>query len=524
MIGGNHPTCWRPIIEPLMAQHPTIEHFDVLIVGAGLSGIAAGYHLQQRSPNRTYAILEGRERSGGTWDLFRYPGVRSDSDMHTLGYSFRPWNHASSLADGASILDYLRDTAAHYGIDRKIRFNHCVRRADWSTPDARWTVEVERRDAAEDHAISTVKFTCNFLFMCSGYFSYAGGYTPRFHGIEQFAGRVVHPQNWTQDIDYAGKRVVVIGSGATAVTLVPALAKDAAHVIMLQRSPTYVVSLPAEDRVASGLRHALPTKVAHSITRWKNVLLGMIFFRLSKRSPERVRKMVLNGVRKALGADYDIATHFTPRYNPWDQRLCLAPDGDLFKAIKSGRASVATDHIDTFTKDGIKLRSGIELEADLIVTATGLDLVVLGNIQLVVDDRPIDLSKTMGYRGMMYSDVPNLASALGYSHASWTLKANLTCEYVCRLLNHMERKGLRQCTPRNHDPSVTRKPWLDFTSSYIRRSGAKFPQQGSRAPWKLYENYALDLLSLRFGSVEDQAMEFSSPMPRQTEFVKVNGE
>jgi len=489
----------------------TIEHFDVLIIGAGLSGIGAGYHLQIRCPDRSYVILEGRERIGGTWDLFRYPGVRSDSDMYTLGYSFRPWEEAKAIADGPSILKYVQDTARDYGIQRNIRFGHQVKRTLWSTRDAQWTVEVERGGANE-----LVQFSCDFLFMCGGYYSYAGGYTPEFPGAQRFAGRIVHPQKWTDDIDYAGKRVVVIGSGATAVTLVPELAKTAAHVTMLQRSPTYVVARPAQDDMANRLRVYLPSMLAYQITRWKRVLLGMYFFNLCRRDPARARRLILGGVRMALGPDYDVDKHFTPRYNPWEQRLCLLPDGDLFRAIKAGRASVITDHIETFTEKGVRLTSGLELEADLIVTATGLNLEVLNGVQITVDGERVDPARTLSYKGMMYSGVPNLASSFGYTNASWTLKCDLTCEYVCRLLNHMQKRGLRQCTPRNSDASITAQPWIDFSSGYVQRSLHKFPKQGSRAPWKLHQNYARDILLLRFGRLEDGVMEFSNPAPVRT--------
>jgi monooxygenase len=484
----------------------SIEHVDVLIVGAGLSGIGAGHHLQAHCPDRSYLILEGRDCIGGTWDLFRYPGVRSDSDMYTLGYSFRPWTHANAIADGPTILNYVRDTAREAGIDQRIRFNHRVKRASWSSADARWTIEAEVGSAGEIR-----QFSCNFLFMCSGYYSYKAGYTPEFPGIERFAGRVVHPQKWTPDIDYAGKRVVVIGSGATAITLVPEMAKQAAHVTMLQRSPTYVVSRPAKDRIANGLRRWLPVKMAYHITRWKNVLLGMYFYRLCKRRPDFVKKMIVNGIQAAIGSKVDVAKHFTPSYKPWDQRLCLVPDGDLFRAIHLGQASVVTDHIEHFTEKGIRLKSGQELEADLVVTATGLHLNVLGDMKLTVDGQAVDPAKTFNYKGMMYSDVPNLASSFGYTNASWTLKCDLTCEYVCRLLNHMARHGYRQCTPRNNDPSITAEPWIDFSSGYVQRSLAIFPKQGSKAPWRLYQNYARDLMSLRFGKVDDGVMEFSRP-------------
>ncbi|KQW22170.1 FAD-containing monooxygenase EthA [Afipia sp. Root123D2] len=481
------------------------EHVDVLIVGAGLSGIGAGYHLQTNCPGKTYAILEGRDCIGGTWDLFRYPGVRSDSDMFTLGYSFRPWLEAKSIADGPSILNYVRDTARDHGIDRHIRFSHRVKRASWSSRDGVWTVEAEH---GPDNVVA--RFTCNFLFLCSGYYDYDEGYTPEFPGRDRFSGRIVHPQKWTPDIDYAGKRVVVIGSGATAVTLVPEMAKDAAHVTMLQRSPTYVVARPAEDRIANSLRRYLSPKLVYSIVRWKNVLYGMYFFRLCRRAPERAKALILNHV-KAMLPNVDVGKHFTPRYNPWDQRLCLVPNGDLFKAINQGRASVVTDHIETFTERGIRLQSGEELAADVIVTATGLNLKVLGGVQLSVDGETIEPARTMNYKGMMYSGVPNLASSFGYTNASWTLKCDLTCGYVCRLLNYMDKHGYARCTPRQNDPSVTEVPWLDFSSGYVRRSLDKFPKQGSKAPWKLHQNYALDIMSLKYGSLDDGAMEYSRP-------------
>ena len=482
----------------------TTEHFDVLIVGAGLSGIGAGYHLKANCPGKSYAIVEGRDASGGTWDLFRYPGIRSDSDMYTLGYSFRPWEEAKAIADGPSILKYVRDTAKEAGIDRKIRYGHSVKRASWSSAEARWTVEAERGKKGE-----IVRFTCDFLFMCAGYYRYSAGYTPDFPGRERFAGHIVHPQKWTDDIDYRGKRVVIIGSGATAVTLAPEMAKDAAHVTMLQRSPTYVVARPSVDAIAIKLRRYLPSRLAYAITRWKNVLFGAYIFSLCRRKPDLAKKGIIARVREALGPDYDVATHFTPRYNPWDQRLCLVPDSDLFEAIKAGRVGVVTDTIDTFTEQGIKLASGAKLPADLIVTATGLELEVLGGVAVTVDGAPIDFSKAMTYKGMMYAGVPNLASAFGYTNASWTLKADLTCEYVCRLINHLDKRGAKVCTPRLTDASITPVPWVDFSSGYFQRSLAKLPKQGSKRPWKLYQNYALDIVSLKFGKMEDGAMEFS---------------
>jgi monooxygenase len=480
------------------------EHFDVLIVGAGLSGIGAGYHLQHEAPNKSYAILEGRDCIGGTWDLFRYPGIRSDSDMFTLGYSFKPWTEPKAIADGPLILNYVRQTAADNGIDKKIRFNHRVVKASWSSADATWTVEAERGPSKE-----LVRFTCNFLFMCSGYYKYENGYLPEFKGYDSFKGTIVHPQKWPDNLDYAGKRVVVIGSGATAVTLVPQMAKTAAHVIMLQRSPTYVVSRPAQDAVANKLRERFGPRLAYHAIRWRNVLFGMYFFRLCRRAPEKAKNLILSGVRAALGPDYDVQKHFTPRYNPWQQRLCLIPDGDLFKSIKDGRASVVTNTIDTFTAKGIRLVDGTELEADIIVTATGLVLQVLGGMQVEVDGNAVDFANTLNYKGMMYSNVPNLASAFGYTNASWTLKCDLTCEYVCRLLNYMDKHGYVSCTPHNVDPSVTEEPWIDFTSGYVQRAIAEMPKQGSKRPWKLYQNYALDIMTLRFGRVDDGVMEFA---------------
>ena len=481
------------------------EHVDVLIVGAGLSGIGAACHLQANCPGKSFAILEARDCMGGTWDLFRYPGIRSDSDMYTLGYSFRPWTQSKSIADGPSILDYVRETASDNGLDGKIRFRHRMVRAQWSTDDERWTVEAQRTDGEE-----TVRLSCSFLLMCSGYYRYDEGFTPDFPGTERFAGRIVHPQHWDEDIDYANKRVVVIGSGATAVTLVPAMAKTAAHVTMLQRSPSYIVSLPAEDPIAKALRRILPARAAYPIMRWKNVLITMASFQLSRRRPQTMKKLIRKGLERQLPDGYDIDRHFKPNYNPWDQRLCLVPNGDLFQAIKQGCASVVTDRIETFTETGLRLVSGAEIEADVVVTATGLNLLALGGAQLVVDGRQVELAKTMSYKGMMLSGVPNMAMSLGYTNASWTLKCDLTCEYVCRLLNHMDEHGYRQCTPRNRDPSVTELPFIDFSSGYVQRSIDSFPKQGSKAPWRLHQNYALDILSLRHGSIEDGAMEFSA--------------
>lgn len=482
----------------------TTEHVDVLVVGAGLSGISAGYYLQTRCPSRSYTILESRNAIGGTWDLFRYPGVRSDSDMFTLGFSFRPWREAKAIADGPAILKYIRETAEEYGIDHKIRFGHRVCRVTWSSADALWTVDVERLADGQ-----RIQFTCHFLYMCSGYYDYDSGYTPEWPGVERFLGRIVHPQKWPEDLDYTGKRAVVIGSGATAVTLVPAMAEQAAHVTMLQRSPTYIVSLPSQDPIASWLSRVLPDRLAHPLARWKSVLLSMFFYNLARWRPEATRQRIVRLAQEELGPDYDVGTHFTPRYNPWDQRLCLVPDSDLFAAIRSGKVSMVTDQIETFTEQGIRLCSGQELPADIIVTATGLVLKLLSGVQFVVDGVPMDVAKTLTYKGMMFSDIPNLAAAIGYTNASWTLKCELTSRYVCRLLSYMDQHGYRQCTPRNHDPSVTEEPLLSFTSGYVQRAIHMLPRQGSKRPWKLYQNYVLDLLTLKFGSVDDGSMEFS---------------
>ena len=437
---------------------------------------------------------------GGTWDLFRYPGVRSDSDMYTLGYRFRPWRDAKAIADGPAILNYIRDTAGEFGVDKKIRYGHRVKQASWSSEDAVWTIE-----AQTDNGIA--EFTCNFVYLCTGYYDYENGYTPEWPDVEKFRGRCVHPQKWPEELDYTGKRVVVIGSGATAVTLVPAMTDLAEHVTMLQRSPTYIMTLPSEDRIANFLRRHVPERLAYALTRWKNVMLQMFFYVLSRRRPETMKRLIAKGVRTELGEEYDIG-HFTPPYNPWDQRLCLVPDSDLFRVIREGRASIVTDQIEAFTETGLLLKSGERLEADVIVTATGLNLKLMAGLQLVVDGAPVDMSKTMAYKGMMYSDVPNLASAFGYTNASWTLKCDLTAEYVCRMLNYMDRHGFAQCTARRTDPSVKPERVLDFTSGYVERALHTLPSQGSKTPWRLHQNYVKDLSMLRYGRVNDGTMEF----------------
>ena len=478
------------------------EHVDVLIVGAGLSGIGAAHHLQTSFPAKTYTILEARDVIGGTWDLFRYPGVRSDSDMYTLGYRFRPWTQAKAIADGPSILRYVRETAAEAGIGEHIRFGHRVIGASWSSAAARWTVQAV-------HGTETVTMTCGFLLMCSGYYRYDEGYLPSFAGVGDFRGQVVHPQHWPADLDYAGQRVVVIGSGATAVTLVPAMAETAGHVTMLQRSPTYILSMPAEDHIATRLRALLGTRRGYAVTRWKNVLLTTAFYKLSRRRPAMIRDWIRKVTTKQLPAGYDVGTHFNPAYNPWDQRLCLVPDGDLFKAIRDGRASVITDRIVRFTERGLQLESGAELEADIVVTATGLQLLPMGGAQLTVDGQPVRLPEMMAYKGMMLSGVPNFAFTIGYTNASWTLKADLVSEFTCRLLAYMDSRGYDTCVPVNDDPDVAKRPLMDFSAGDVLRSIDQFPRSGSRPPWRLGMSYARDVVTLRYGKINDGTMRFS---------------
>jgi monooxygenase len=486
-------------------KNTTIEHLDVLIVGAGIAGICVAYYLRTRCPQKRFALFEGRESIGGTWDLFQYPGVRSDSDMYTLGYSFRPWQDAKVIAEGPSILQYLRETTAAFGIDQQIRFNHRVRSASWSSVDARWTVEAVCGPGQE-----IVTVTCNFLCMCTGYYDYEQGYTPDWPGLERFRGRIVHPQHWPADLDYTGKQVVVIGSGATAVTLIPALAEQAAHVTMLQRSPTYIVARPSRVDEARGIRRFLPARLSLRLARWWSILFGVYFYTLTRRRPEVAKQYLLRLVHQQLGDDYDIDTHLTPAYNPWDQRLCLAPDGDFFAAIRAGNVSIATDQIETFTEKGIKLRSGDELTADIIVTATGLAMKVMGGAQLVVDGVPVDLSRTLIYRGMMYRDIPNLASVFGYINASWTLKCELIAQRLCRILNYMDRHAYTRCTPRLRDQTIPEEPMLvELTSGYVQRARDMMPRQGPGNPWKMHQNYLRDLRSLRFSAVNDGTMEFT---------------
>ena len=485
-----------------------MEHLDVLIVGAGLSGIGAGHYVQTKCPWARYAIFEARDAIGGTWDLFRYPGIRSDSDMFTLGYSFRPWDQEEAIADGDAILRYIEDTATEAGIDRHIRFRHRIVKAAWSTDEARWHITAERTDTGE-----TVELTCGFVFSCSGYYRYDKGYLPDFAGMERFAGTVVHPQAWPEDLDYAGKRVVVIGSGATAVTLVPALARSAEHVTMLQRSPSYITTLPAKDPLAGLMRKLLPARRSGSAIRWFKAVTTQGMYELSRRRPKFVKWLLRKAVQLQLPRGYDVDTHFTPRYDPWDQRLCVVPNGDLFKAIKAGTASVVTDHIETFTENGVRLASGEELDADIVITATGLELLFIGGIEVSVDGERVELPDKLTYKGMMLEGVPNFALAVGYTNASWTLKCDLTCDYVCRLLNHLHETGLRQCTPVNRDASVTAEPLLGLTSGYIQRAVDRFPKQGSKFPWQVHQNYLRDHRALKRSGIEDDAMVFSNPAP-----------
>ena len=488
-----------------------MEHLDVLIIGAGLSGIGAGHYIQTGCPWASYGIFEARDAIGGTWDLFRYPGIRSDSDMFTLGYSFRPWDGEKSIADGDSILRYINDTASQSGIVDRVRFNHKVVRADWDSADALWHVTAQRTDSNE-----TFEMTAGFVFSCTGYYSYEHGYQPDFPGMDTFAGTIVHPQAWPEDLDYVDKNVIVIGSGATAITLVPSLAATADHVTMLQRSPTYIVSIPAKDPVANLIRKVLPAKIADNLVRWMLALGTQFFYEFSRRYPRLSKRILRKGVQRELPDGYDIDTHFNPHYKPWDQRVCVVPDGDLFKAIGNGSASVVTDRIDTFTKTGLRLESGAELDADIVITATGLDLLFLGGVTLSVDGDDVKIADKITYKGMMLSDVPNLAVAVGYTNASWTLKCDLTCGYVVRLLTRMHESGMRQCTPHNSDASITGEPLLSLTSGYVQRSADRFPKQGSKFPWQVHNSYLHDYRAMKLRGIDDDAMTFTNPRPSAT--------
>ncbi|VWX59610.1 flavin-containing monooxygenase [Sphingorhabdus sp. 109] len=479
--------------------------YDVLIVGAGLSGIGAAVHLSKRCPGKSFAIVEARERLGGTWDLFKYPGIRSDSDMYTLGYNFKPWTARRAIADAPSILEYLSETVAEYDLQDKIHFNNKVVDANWSSAEALWTVSLQRGDGS----IDTVK--CNFLHMCSGYYSYEEGHDPDFPGKADFAGEIVHPQFWPENLDYSGRKVVVIGSGATAVTLVPSMAETAAHVTMLQRSPTYIVSRPGEDKWALRLRKFLPSRLAYLLTRWKNVLMGLFMFNLARKKPAAFKGRLLEMVKEEMGPGVDMAD-FTPSYNPWDQRLCLVPDSDLFKALKSGKASIVTDHVETFTKDGIRLKSGKTLEADVIVTATGLKMLTGGTATISVDGKLVKFGEKINYKGVMFSGIPNFGMTMGYTNASWTLKADLTSEYVCRLINYMDKNGTPIATPTlPADGLIGTEPMLDFNSGYVQRAIKNLPKQGDRKPWRLNQNFPKDIINLRHKAIDDGVMVFSKP-------------
>ncbi len=482
------------------------EYFDVLIIGAGLSGIGAAVHLQKDSPTKSYAILEGRNAIGGTWDLFRYPGVRSDSDMYTLGYNFKPWTSPKGIAEGKDIREYIYQAAQEHDIEKNIRFGHKVLSASWSSETARWTVEIQLTCSGEIR-----HYQCNFMLCCTGYYNYDQGYQPDFKGSENFKGDIIHPQKWDENYDYSGKKVVVIGSGATAVTLVPAMSDKAAHVTMLQRSPSYIMALPQDDPMVNLLRKFLPETWVYRITRTRNIAFTSMMYNYCKKFPNSARYLIQKLVKKEVGDDVDMK-HFTPTYNPWDERLCAVPDGDLFKALANGKASIVTDHIDHFTENGIQLTGGETLPADIIITATGLEVQLFGKMKLIIDGQPFDAHEKMVYRGVLLEDLPNAGMVFGYTNASWTLKADLISEWVCRLLNHMDTIGKQVVMPHNFDSRVEHRPFVDMQSGYVQRAMDKAPQQGSKLPWKLYQNYALDLATLRFGKIDDETLVFSDPL------------
>ncbi len=479
------------------------------MVGAGISGLAAGYHLQASCLGQSFAILEARDALGGTWDLFRYPGIRSDSDIFTLGFSFKPWRGRESIAGAPAILGYLREAASEQGLDQHIRYGHRLCQASWDSATARWSVEVERSDGSPPVIIQ-----CRFLFMCSGYYAYSRAHRPDFAGEHDFRGPIVHPQFWPEDLDHRGKRVLVIGSGATAITLVPALARHAAHVTMVQRSPTYLVARPSTDRLANALRAVLPAKLAYRLVRWKFIARDLLFYKFAIALPAATRALLLGLLRWKLGPGHDIARDFTPRYLPWRQRLCLVPDGDFFDSINAGKAAIETGEIDRFTATGIRLRSGKELPADIIVTATGLEMELMSGVQLLVDGVPVSPAQTIGYKGCMYSGIPNLASSFGYENASWTLKAELTCRYVCRLLQHMEAEGKDFCIARATGVEPGEDRLLNLDAGYVTRALGRLPRQGRRAPWKALHNYFADSLLLGRGRLDDGALEFLNASAR----------
>ena len=476
-------------------------HKDVIVVGAGISGIAAGYNLKKTCADKSFSILEGRKNLGGTWDLFKYPGIRSDSDMHTLGFRFKPWIHDKSIADGPSILEYLNETVDENNLRENILLNHKVKSANWNSKKSLWELVVQEND-------SKVNMTCNFLFLCGGYFSYTKPHMPSFKNYEKFEGQIIHPQFWNEEVDYSNKKIIVIGSGATAITLVPSIAEKAEHVVMLQRSPSYVISRPSEDAINKFLRKFLPIKITYFLIRWKNILWQSYTFFLARKFPERIKKTILDLLRVELGDDYDIEKHFSPSYKPWDQRMCLVPDSDLFKAIKKYKASVVTDQISQFISDGILLESGEKISADIIVTATGIELNSLNDINVTLDNVKINANERLTYKGMMLSGVPNFALSFGYVNASWTLRADLTCEYVCRLIKLMDKKGVDCCVPLDDKTAYGDDDLIDFTSGYVQRGLHLMPKQGNKAPWKNYQNYLKDIFAVRLFSIKDSNLNF----------------
>ena len=481
-----------------------MEHLDVLIIGAGISGIGAGCHLTMKNPDRSFAIMEGRGAIGGTWDLFRYPGIRSDSDMHTFGYAFRPWVEDRDIATGDSILKYLQDTVAAYKLNDKIRFGHRVTRVEWLSAENKWVADVTQTETETSFQIS-----CNFLLSCTGYYNYKAGHLPEFKDYDSFQGTIAHPQHWPQDLDYSGKRVVIIGSGATAVTLVPAMSADAAHVTMLQRSPTYVISRPGEDAMAMKLRRWFPSKIAYRLARIKNIGISIYMYSLCQRKPEKIRAYLRGLTKKAVGPDIDVDVHFKPTYNPWDQRLCLIPDSDLFKVLRKGDASIVTDHIDRFTETGIKLKSGQELEADIIVPATGLAIQFMGGMEMFMDGKKLSSGDMVGYKGMLFRDIPNFSALMGYTNASWTLKVDLTCDYMCRLLNYMKKRGYKTVAPTAEDGEITPEPMIGLKSGYILRAADMMPKQGAKAPWRNKNSYLSDLMAIRYSKINDGVLSFN---------------
>ena len=491
-----------------------VTNVDVLLVGAGLAGIGVAWHLQKKHPNKRYAILEARSAMGGTWDLFRYPGIRSDSSMHLYGYSFKPWLSDRSVADGPTILQYLREVAVDAGIDQHIRYNTRVKRASWSSETSTWTVEAEREG-------ETITYVCKWLQMCSGYYSYKEGYTPEFAGMDRFNGQLIHPQAWPEDFDATGKRIVVIGSGATAITLIPSLAKTAKHVVMLQRSPSYIFVEPGVDIVAKVLRRLLPETWAYQAVRRKNMFLEHLIYTKARKEPQKLKAFILKRVRKALPQNYDIQKHFNPRYQPWDQRLCLAPDGDIFQSISSGAASVVTDQIDTFTEKGLKLKSGQTLEADVIVTATGLKMLIGGGVNMEIDGAPLSLKDHWIYKGVMLSGIPNMMLTSGTLIASYTLRVELIGRYLCKVLEHMDKTGARRVQPAlpMSEERMPKKPFVEgFSSGYLMRAIETFPKQGDQEPWLNLQTYK-DNKRVLEGAVDDGVLRFeraASQVPKAT--------